>query len=195
MTGLPSADARAAGRESDGPRVYFETRLDRQAGRRIFHVSLVFAVPSALAAVAVLGDALARPAFSPAHLLAGLLLLAFALIAGQASRTAWRAIGSRLWLVEEGLLLEAPERLLPLSRGATPERLWKKSAGRALRLRGESAGPAFLFVPGLALKTGDQITLYAPLLGDALEPLEAAFGARASDHGAGAYGAAIAPNE
>lgn len=195
MTLSSSADARRESGDGAAPRVYFETRLDSAAGRRIFQLSLVFAVPAAFAAIAVIGDALARPAFSLPHLGAGLLLLVFALIAGQASLAAWRSIGSRLWLVDEGLLLEAPERLLPLTPGATPERLWKKSAGRALRFRGEAAGPVFLFVPGLLLKTGDQLTLNAPLLGDALETLEAACRERAAHHMRDVYGAPDAPIE
>ncbi len=165
------------------PVVHFETRLDPQRGRRIFYATLVFSVPIALAALAVAADAAFRTPFEWVRLGAAALLGVFAYLSVSASLAAWRVIGSRLWLIDDGVLLERPEKLFPLSADK-PERGWKKGAGPILKIRIPNGQPTLSFVPGVLLMVGGRLTIQSLVLGTELERLETALNRRAIAHAA-----------
>ena len=85
-----------------------------------------------------------------------------------------RLVGSRYWVVDEGLFVDALDRLVPVARGADIAPKWKKGAGPTLRITQAGAAPQFLFLPGLALKLGETLTLFGVQIGENLEQVERA---------------------
>lgn len=171
---MTSDAAFPSGPPAPGAQPFFEGRLARAPGQRVFAVALVFALPLAASALALLWDtAVNRPSEIMAWAAAGF-VLALAVFAGVAARTAFRMIGSRYWIVREGLFLDRPERLIAIPPSVALETGWKKGMGPCWKFRGVSAAPGLVFLPGLLLKWGDALTVYAVAFGDDAARVESA---------------------